>query len=196
MLVCQNNQWSISVPVAKQTASQTIAIKGRAYGVPGVRVDGNDLLAVYEVVHDAIVRARSGGGPTFVEALTYRIGAHSTSDDPTRYRSEAEVDAWRKKDPLDRLRRHLVVRGLVDDARDATLDAEIAEEIGPRRQEGGGAAAHRPRDALRRRLRRAAVEPGRAADALGRSPRAFARRLSVPARAWLRRSPPRDRVLG
>jgi pyruvate dehydrogenase E1 component alpha subunit/2-oxoisovalerate dehydrogenase E1 component alpha subunit len=129
VLICQNNQWSISVPVARQTASQTIAIKGRAYGVPSVRVDGNDLLAVYEVVQDAVDHARGGHGTTFIEALTYRIGAHSTSDDPTRYRSEAEVETWRRKDPLDRLRRHLVVRGLTDDARDARLDAEITEEV-------------------------------------------------------------------
>jgi len=130
VIVCQNNQWSISVPVSKQTASTTLAIKGRAYGVPSVRVDGNDLLAVYKVVSEAVARARDSGGPTFIEALTYRIGAHSTSDDPTRYRSEAEVDAWRKKDPLDRLRRHLVLRGLVDDARDAAEDVEIAREVG------------------------------------------------------------------
>jgi pyruvate dehydrogenase E1 component alpha subunit/2-oxoisovalerate dehydrogenase E1 component alpha subunit len=129
VIICQNNHWSISVPTAKQTASRTIAVKARAYGIPGVRVDGNDLLAVYRVVHEAIERARSGGGPTFVEAVTYRMGAHSTSDDPTRYRSQAEVDSWAKKDPLDRLRRHLVHLGLVSDASDAALDAELTAEI-------------------------------------------------------------------
>jgi pyruvate dehydrogenase E1 component alpha subunit/2-oxoisovalerate dehydrogenase E1 component alpha subunit len=115
--------------VARQTASATLAIKGRAYGVPSVRVDGNDLLAVYAVVRDAAQRARSGEGPTFIEALTYRIGAHSTSDDPTRYRTDAEVAAWQKKDPLDRLRRHVVLLGLTDDAKDAALDAELGAEI-------------------------------------------------------------------
>jgi pyruvate dehydrogenase E1 component alpha subunit len=129
VIICQNNQWSISVPVARQTASATLAIKGRAYGVPSVRVDGNDLLAVYAVVRDAAQRARSGEGPTFIEALTYRIGAHSTSDDPTRYRTDAEVAAWQKKDPLDRLRRHVVLLGLTDDAKDAALDAELGAEI-------------------------------------------------------------------
>jgi pyruvate dehydrogenase E1 component alpha subunit/2-oxoisovalerate dehydrogenase E1 component alpha subunit len=129
VIVCQNNHWSISVPVEKQTRSRTLAVKARAYGFPGVRVDGNDLLAVYGVLRDALDRARAGGGPTFVEALTYRMGAHSTSDDPTRYRSEEEVLAWARKDPLDRLRRHLVVRGLASDAGDAALDAEIAAEI-------------------------------------------------------------------
>jgi len=130
VVVCQNNQWSISVPVDRQTASATLAVKARAYGVPGQRVDGNDLLAVYKVVQEAVDRARGGGGPTFIEALTYRIGAHSTSDDPTRYRSDAEVDAWRKKDPLDRLRKYLVERGLTDEARDAVLDEAIAKEVG------------------------------------------------------------------
>lgn len=129
VIICQNNQWSISVPVARQTASATLAIKGRAYGLPSVRVDGNDVLAVYGVVRSAAERARGGLGPTFIEALTYRIGAHSTSDDPTRYRSDAEVAAWQKKDPLDRLRRHVVHLGLADDAKDAALDAELGAEI-------------------------------------------------------------------
>ncbi|MBL9108105.1 MAG: thiamine pyrophosphate-dependent dehydrogenase E1 component subunit alpha [Myxococcales bacterium] len=129
VIVCQNNHWSISVPTHKQTAAKTIAIKGRAYGVPSVRVDGNDLLAMVNVLGEAVARARRGEGPTFVEALTYRIGAHSTSDDPTRYRDEAEVEAWRKKDPLDRLRKHLVVLGLVDDASDAALEAELTAQI-------------------------------------------------------------------
>jgi pyruvate dehydrogenase E1 component alpha subunit/2-oxoisovalerate dehydrogenase E1 component alpha subunit len=130
IIVCQNNHWSISVPTSRQTASRTLAVKGRAYGVPSVRVDGNDLLAVCKVLGDAFARARAGGGPTFVEALTYRIGAHSTSDDPTRYRSDEEVEAWKKKDPLDRLRKHLVSRRLLDDAADAALENELTEEVG------------------------------------------------------------------
>lgn len=130
VIICQNNHWSISVPTARQTASRTIAVKGRAYGVPSVRIDGNDVLAVYKAVSDACERARSGGGATFIEALTYRIGAHSTSDDPTRYRSEEEVEAWRKKDPLDRLRKHLVLQGLTDDARDLAMDEALSLEIG------------------------------------------------------------------
>jgi pyruvate dehydrogenase E1 component alpha subunit/2-oxoisovalerate dehydrogenase E1 component alpha subunit len=129
VIVCQNNHWSISVPTERQTASKTIAVKGRAYGVPAVRVDGNDLLAVYKVLADAIARARDGRGPTFVEAVTYRIGAHSTSDDPTRYRSDAEVEEWKRKDPLDRLRRYLVHQGLLDDASDARLEEELTAEI-------------------------------------------------------------------
>jgi pyruvate dehydrogenase E1 component alpha subunit/2-oxoisovalerate dehydrogenase E1 component alpha subunit len=138
VIVCQNNHWSISVPTEKQTASRTIAVKARAYGMPGVRVDGNDVLAVHRVMKDAVDRARSasradapgaGGGPTFVEAVTYRMGAHSTNDDPTRYRSQAEVDAWAKKDPVDRLRRHLVHLGLLSDESDAALEKELAAEV-------------------------------------------------------------------
>ncbi|MDP9036707.1 MAG: thiamine pyrophosphate-dependent dehydrogenase E1 component subunit alpha [Myxococcota bacterium] len=129
VIICQNNQWSISVPVEKQTASRTIAVKARAYEVRGVRVDGNDVLAVYGVVKEAIERARSGGGPTFVEAVTYRMGAHSTSDDPSRYRAKAEVDSWARKDPLDRLRKHLVALGLVSDALDETINRELSVEI-------------------------------------------------------------------
>jgi pyruvate dehydrogenase E1 component alpha subunit/2-oxoisovalerate dehydrogenase E1 component alpha subunit len=129
VLVCQNNHWSISVPTERQTASRTIAVKARAYGIPGVRVDGNDLLAVYSVMQAALETARTGGGPTFVEAVTYRMGAHSTSDDPTRYRSQDEVDEWAKKDPLERLRRHLVHLALVSDASDAELDKELAAEM-------------------------------------------------------------------
>lgn len=129
VLVCQNNHWAISMPVSRQTASATLAVKGRAYGVPSVRVDGNDLLAVYKAVSDAAERARHGEGPTFLEAVTYRMGAHSTSDDPTRYRPDAETLEWKQKDPLARLRRHVVAQGLTDDAKDAALDDELNEEI-------------------------------------------------------------------
>lgn len=130
IIVCQNNHWSISVPTARQTASRTIAVKGRAYGIPSVRVDGNDLLAVHAVLQTATERARRGEGPTFVEALTYRIGAHSTSDDPTRYRTDAEVESWKKKDPVDRLSRHLRHLRAIDDASEAALETELAAEIG------------------------------------------------------------------
>jgi len=129
VLVCQNNHWSISVPTAKQTASRTIAVKARAYGIPGLRVDGNDLLAMHLALSAALQRARDGAGPTFIEAVTYRMGPHSTSDDPTVYRSESDKVAWAAKDPVDRLRRHLAGLGLVSDASDAALRAELAAEI-------------------------------------------------------------------
>ncbi len=126
---CQNNQWAISTPSKIQTASPTFAIKAVAYGFPGVRVDGNDVLAVYSVVKDAVERARSGGGPTLVEALTYRVSAHSSSDDPSRYRDERVTEDWRKKDPIDRLRRFLISQGLLDDAADAKLRAAVETEV-------------------------------------------------------------------
>jgi pyruvate dehydrogenase E1 component alpha subunit len=129
VLICQNNHWSISAPADKQTASRTLAVKARAYGVPGVRVDGNDVLAVFKVVSEALARARSGGGATFIEAVTYRMGPHSTSDDPTRYRSRAEVEGWARKDPLDRLRKYLVRLGLVTEASDDALRVELTAEI-------------------------------------------------------------------
>ena len=109
VVVCQNNHWAISVPASRQSASATFAVKGRAYGVPSLRVDGNDVVAMFHALSEAVERARTGGGPTFLEALTYRIGAHSTSDDPTRYRSQDEVDLWTRRDPLARLRRNLVL---------------------------------------------------------------------------------------
>ncbi len=129
VLICQNNHWSISVPTERQTAAATIAIKGRAYGVPSVRVDGNDILAVHEVARRAVERARSGGGPTFVECVTYRIGAHSSSDDPTRYRSDDEVKSWQAKDPIERFHGYLLRRRLTTDARRAELEAEVDAEL-------------------------------------------------------------------
>lgn len=129
VLVCQNNHFAISVPSKRQTASETFAIKGRAYGIPSLRVDGNDMLAVYRTMSDAIALARRGGGPTFIEYVTYRIGAHSTSDDPTRYRSQAEVEAWEKKDPIDRFRAYLVKNDLLTDADEAAMESEIVAEI-------------------------------------------------------------------
>lgn len=104
---CTNNQWAISVPYAKQTGSETIAQKAKAYGMPGRRVDGNDVLAVWAATREAVERARSGGGPTLIEALSFRMGPHSSSDDPKRYRPEAVCEEWRRKDPIDRFRRFL-----------------------------------------------------------------------------------------
>jgi len=107
IIYVQNNWWSISLPWTRQSASATAAEKGFAYGFPGIRVDGNDLFAVYAAVTLAAERARSGKGPTLIEGLTYRLGAHTTSDDPTRYRAEAEVKEWEPKDPVLRLERYL-----------------------------------------------------------------------------------------
>lgn len=114
ILFCQNNGWAISVPLAEQTAAP-IASRAAGYGMPGVRVDGNDVLAVYAVTKAAVERARAGEGPTLIEAMTYRIGPHSTADDASRYRTEEEVTAWRERDPIDRLRRYLLAAGLGDE---------------------------------------------------------------------------------
>lgn len=143
VLICQNNHFAISVPSRHQTAAETFAVKGRAYGIPSIRIDGNDVLAVYHSVSQAMDRARRGDGPTFIESVTYRIGAHSTSDDPTRYRSDDEVEAWRKRDPIDRLRAHLLRQGWWSDSDDETLDAKLNQEIGAAIAE---AEAHPPPD--------------------------------------------------
>jgi pyruvate dehydrogenase E1 component alpha subunit len=129
VFICQNNHWAISVPTAKQTASESIAIKAQAYGFPGVKVDGNDAVAVYMAVKKAVDRARSGGGPTLVECETYRIGAHSSSDDPTRYRDEREVEQWKKRDPLDLLRGRLNAWNLWTARDEDELRAKCLEEV-------------------------------------------------------------------
>jgi pyruvate dehydrogenase E1 component alpha subunit len=129
VFVCQNNQWAISVPLKKQTHSRTIAEKALAYGFPGVQVDGNDVLAVYTAGREAVARARAGDGPTLIECVTYRLGVHTTADDPTKYRSAEEVAEWERKDPLTRFGSYLQKRNLLDDGLEAEVDAEIAEAV-------------------------------------------------------------------
>jgi len=122
----QNNQYAISVPLHDQTKAASIAHKAVAYGMPGVRCDGNDVLATYATVREAAQHARRGGGPVLVEAVTYRMEAHTTSDDPTRYRSAEEVDAWARLDPLVRYRAYLRGEGILTDALEADTDARAA----------------------------------------------------------------------
>ena len=110
---CQNNQWGISTPTASQTRIPLYQ-RARGFGFPGVRVDGNDVLATYAVTRKALDAARTGQGPTLIEAFTYRMGAHTTSDDPTRYRLAAELESWKLKDPLERMRSFLHKQQLVD----------------------------------------------------------------------------------
>lgn len=112
VFICQNNQYAISVPRAQQTAAKTIAQKAGAYGFQGVQIDGNDPLAWYVAVKEALENARQGNGPTLIEAFTYRLGAHTTADDPTVYRSDAEVKAWEKKDPIKRFQKYLETKKL------------------------------------------------------------------------------------
>jgi pyruvate dehydrogenase E1 component alpha subunit len=127
--VVQNNQWAISVPLKKQTHSRTIAQKALAYGLPGIQVDGNDVLSVYVASREAVDRARGGGGPTLVECVTYRLGVHTTADDPTKYRSDEEVKAWERKDPLTRFRAYLEKKNLLDAGLEEQLDEEIARAV-------------------------------------------------------------------
>jgi pyruvate dehydrogenase E1 component alpha subunit len=129
VFVCYNNQWAISTPRSHQTASATIAQKALAYGFPGVVVDGNDVLAVLAVVREARERARRGDGPTLIEALTYRMGHHTTSDDASKYRSEAEVKEWEKKDPLLRFRAALKSKGLWNAELEKDLRERAAREV-------------------------------------------------------------------
>jgi pyruvate dehydrogenase E1 component alpha subunit len=129
IFLCQNNQWAISLPRRKQTKSQTLAQKALAYGIPGIQVDGNDVFAVYVAVQEAVERARAGQGPTFIECVTYRLSLHTTADDPTRYRSEEEVKAWEKRDPLARLQKYLMDRKLLSDKYLKDVEADIQADI-------------------------------------------------------------------
>jgi pyruvate dehydrogenase E1 component alpha subunit len=115
VFICQNNQWAISVPLKGQTAAETLAQKAIAYGFQGVQVDGNDVFAVYRATRDAMERAKSGGGPTFIECLTYRVMDHTTADDAARYRPPEEVAAWGARDPILRLERYMATRQLWDE---------------------------------------------------------------------------------
>jgi pyruvate dehydrogenase E1 component alpha subunit len=119
---CQNNHWAISVPRESQMASETVAQKALAYGMPTIQVDGNDLFAVYKATKEAADRARGGGGPSFIEAVTYRLADHTTADDARRYRDVKEVDAWAGRDPVIRLRKYLTAKGLWNDQKQAECD--------------------------------------------------------------------------
>jgi pyruvate dehydrogenase E1 component alpha subunit len=123
---CQNNQWAISEPVRLQSHT-SIAQRGQGYGIPGIQVDGNDVLAVLAATRLALARAYAGQGPTLVEAVTYRMGPHTTSDDPTRYRSRTEEEQWRAKDPLVRLRRLLENEGATDERVEASVSTAADE---------------------------------------------------------------------
>jgi pyruvate dehydrogenase E1 component alpha subunit len=126
---CQNNQWAISEPLERQSRIPLYK-RAQGFGFPGVRVDGNDVLAVLAVARDALARAREGSGPTLVEAFTYRMGPHTTSDDPTRYRLAADLETWKLKDPIERMKAYLSRGGMADgdffDSVDREADALAA----------------------------------------------------------------------
>jgi len=129
VFLCQNNHWSISVPAKAQTASETFAVKAVAYGMPGILVDGNDVLAVYRATADAIARARKGDGPTLIECRTYRRLGHTSSDDPSKYRDEQEVAEWEKRDPIERFHLWLEQRKLWDRKQDEALKEQVAAQV-------------------------------------------------------------------
>jgi len=126
---CQNNQWAISVPRELQMASETVAQKALAYGMPTMQVDGNDMFAVFKATREALDRARSGGGPSFIEAVTYRLADHTTADDASRYRDTAELESWKAKDPMIRHRKYLESRGLWDDAKQEATEQKAAKVV-------------------------------------------------------------------
>lgn len=125
----QNNHYAISVPVSKQTASENLAIKAEAYGMKGIQVDGNDFLAMYRCYADAAEYVKAGNGPVLIEALTYRRGAHTTSDDPSLYRTKEEEEMWASKDPVDRLRKYLIKRKLWSETEDEEFQKAMKEEV-------------------------------------------------------------------
>jgi pyruvate dehydrogenase E1 component alpha subunit len=129
VFLCQNNQWAISIPFKRQTASKTIAQKAIAYGFEGIQVDGNDVFAVYKSTREALEKARSGGGPTLIECLTYRMADHTTSDDASRYRSKEELAEWSKRDPIDRLRKYMKNRNLWSQDYEQKIQTEVFEKV-------------------------------------------------------------------
>lgn len=131
VFVVQNNQFAISVPLERQTRAATLADKAVGYGMPGYHVDGNDIAAMYAVTSAAVERARNGGGPTLIEGVTYRIEAHTNSDDPTRYRAARDVEHWKRRDPIERLEKYLVSEGALTEALRTEI-ADAAEELAAR----------------------------------------------------------------
>ncbi|MFG0273747.1 MAG: pyruvate dehydrogenase (acetyl-transferring) E1 component subunit alpha [Phycisphaerales bacterium] len=129
VFICQNNGWAISVPIEKQTGSETFAQKALAYGMDTIRVDGNDIFAVHKAAKDAVERGRKHGTPSFIECLTYRYGDHTTADDARRYRDQAVLDEWLKKDPLIRIRKYLSAKKLWDDAKQEALETRAKEHV-------------------------------------------------------------------
>ncbi len=143
---CQNNQFAISVPRKMQTASATLAQKAVAYGFDGIQVDGNDLFAVMAATKEAVEKARSGGGPTFIEGVTFRFGPHTTADDPTKYRTEEEIEPWKPRDPFVRLRLYLKGKGLWNEEAEERATEEGQKQIDEAVKEAEAVPAPAPED--------------------------------------------------
>ena len=129
IFLCVNNGWAVTTPAAAQSASETFAVKALAYGIPGVRVDGSDVLALHAATREAAARARRGEGPTLIEAVTYRLGGYDTSDDPTSYRDAASLKAGTAKEPLLRFRAYLLATGVLTEAQEKKLDEELEQKL-------------------------------------------------------------------
>jgi pyruvate dehydrogenase E1 component alpha subunit len=142
----QNNQWAISTSRRVQSATRSFALRAAGYGFEGVEVDGNDVMAVYDVTCDAVERARSGGGPTLIEAVTYRMSFHNTTDNPSRYEDPKEHEEARTRDPIERVQRYLAGLGLWDEKREASLSAQVREENERALQLAYAADAPKPAD--------------------------------------------------
>ena len=149
VFLCQNNQWAISVPARRQTASKTLAQKAIAYGFNGIQVDGNDVFAVYRAANDALNRARAGNGPTLIECLTYRMGDHTTADDASRYRSREEVEEWKRKDPIERLIKYMEKKGLWNQSYDQAVGTQAKDKVEQAVREEENFPPSDPRDIFR-----------------------------------------------
>jgi TPP-dependent pyruvate/acetoin dehydrogenase alpha subunit len=129
IFICQNNHWAISLPRSRQTHSKTLAQKALAFDMPGLQVDGNDVIAVYKAAKEAADRARNGEGPSLIEMITYRLSMHTTADDPKKYRTDEEVKEWEKRDPITRFEKYLRDRGILDDRKVQSIGEETNTEI-------------------------------------------------------------------
>ncbi|HYN87898.1 MAG TPA: thiamine pyrophosphate-dependent dehydrogenase E1 component subunit alpha, partial [Ardenticatenaceae bacterium] len=148
VLICENNQYAISVPVARQMPTHSVAERASAYGVPVVFVDGNDILEVYRVTKEAVARARRGDGPTLIECFTYRLVPHSTDDDDRTYRSREEVESWKQRDPIDRFRHSLVEHGVLDASAETDIKTGAERAAEDAIAEAEAAPVPAPQDAL------------------------------------------------
>jgi pyruvate dehydrogenase E1 component alpha subunit len=146
VFICQNNQWAISVPREKQTAAKTIAQKAYAYGFEGVQVDGNDIFAVYKATKEALNKAKRGNGPTLIECFTYRMSDHTTADDASRYRTKEEVELWRGKDPILRLKLFMEKKGLWSEQYQKDVEARTKAAVDEAEQKAESIAPPSPRD--------------------------------------------------
>lgn len=148
VFVCEHNMYAISVHVSKQMAVENVAVRAQGYGFPGVTIDGNDVLACYQAARQAVERARSGDGPTFIEAKTYRLVPHSSDDDDRRYRTSQELEEWRRRDPIARFQRYLEEMGVIDAATNERVNKRVAKEVDEATEYAERSPSPKPEEAL------------------------------------------------